>query len=83
MGGKNSRNLRKKEKKPQKENGKDGPALSQLSGGQKVVLKPHPNIYQFILSVLPAGLAMGGTWCPYEGLRNPDGESLKLRVNRY
>ncbi|KAK2557877.1 Mitochondrial import inner membrane translocase subunit tim23 [Acropora cervicornis] len=27
------------------------------------------------------GLAMGGTWGLYEGLRNPDGKTLKLRVN--
>ena len=29
------------------------------------------------------GLAVGGTWGLYEGLRNPDGKTLKLRVNRY
>ena len=25
---------------------------------------------------------MGGTWGLYEALRNPDGKTLKLRVNR-
>ena len=28
------------------------------------------------------GLAVGGTWGLYEGLRNPDGKTMKLRVNR-
>ena len=36
-----------------------------------------------IVSVsLLEGLAVGGTWGLYEGLRNPDGKTMKLRVNR-
>ncbi|PFX32833.1 mitochondrial import inner membrane translocase subunit Tim23-like [Stylophora pistillata] len=27
------------------------------------------------------GLAVGGTWGLYEGLRNPDGKTMKLRIN--
>ena len=28
------------------------------------------------------GLVIGGSWGFYEGLRNPDGKTMKLRVNR-
>ena len=27
------------------------------------------------------GLTIGGTWGLYEGLRNPDGRTMKLRLN--
>ena len=27
------------------------------------------------------GLTIGGTWGLYEGLRNPDGKTMKLRLN--
>ena len=28
------------------------------------------------------GLVIGGSWGFYEGLRNPDGKTMKLRINR-
>ena len=32
-------------------------------------------------STLVLGLTIGGTWGLYEGLRNPDGRTMKLRLN--
>ena len=29
------------------------------------------------------GLVIGGSWGFYEGLRNPDGKTMKLRMNRF
>ena len=34
------------------------------------------NFYDFF-----KGLTVGGTWGLYEGLRNPDGRTMKLRLN--
>ena len=29
------------------------------------------------------GLVIGGSWGLFEGLRNPDGKTMKLRINRF
>ena len=68
----------------------DPEALSRMtvSGDEFLFKKPAAVQRPFMPSIMYAtgtsyvsGLAVGGTWGMLEGLRRPDGESTKLRIN--
>lgn len=40
-------------------------------------------IFNYIFSLFLQGLATGGSYGLYEGLKNPDGKTFKLRLNGY